>query len=320
MTLTCPTWAFGEETLLFGDEHESSVQVGPAVDLQQEATEDILAVTVGMFSWLIEWAGRTGPGALPVEGTASIDVTSVPIVSHSELEVLLVPTYMVSVPELDPWGNAYEFRLALPPVGLAVVAMRTAGSDGVFEGTVYQGGNVASPSEDLVMFQGSQVRRYIAPGQEQLVTTGDLHSVGVAIFSWIIDQTTEPGLGAAMTERGLGATSIDLSRFVPISQDDLEALLVPWFIPWVPEVDAWGNPYEYWLDQTPQGLHNTAIRSLGSDGIASGNTYPIGTFPASADHNDVVWANGVLVHYPDGELFVDGFEAGNTTAWSSTVP
>jgi len=138
-----------------------------------------------------------------------------------------------------------------------------------------------------------------------------MHGTGTAMLSWVIDQV-------ALGGGSLGGGPVDLSAFTPIGAAELAGLLVPTYATCVPQLDAWGFPYDYWLDTADLlGPELLAIRSRGSDGVASGDVYLPGTFPATEYHQDIVWADLAWVRSPDLGLvvFVDGFEDGDTCGW-----
>jgi hypothetical protein len=129
----------------------------------EEAVADLRNVGTGMWVWYkdttIEPRDRSGDETAP--NTAAFDVSKVPIISHAALERLLVPRYLRALPETDPWGHAYEFRLDTEdPGGAHVMAVRSAGADGEFSGDVYEVGDFppAETAQDLVWADGYFVR------------------------------------------------------------------------------------------------------------------------------------------------------------------
>lgn len=120
-------------------------------------------------------------------------------------------------------------------------------------------------------------------------TVEEMKLVGNALFAWVTDQV---GAGAA-------GQSVSLYLYRRITTADLEQLLVPNYLPELPRHDAWGHPYEYFLD--PENLLREnlfAIRSPGRDGVFSGKEYSHGTFPASQYDEDLVWTDGFWLRWP----------------------
>lgn len=85
---------------------------------------------------------------------------------------------------------------------------------------------------------------------------------------------------------------------------DLKSMLTPTYIKMVPELDAWGTPFQMYSDQ-PLGSATKkanvyAIISGGKDGIieADPTQGPFTNFDC-----DIVYSNGVFLSYPDGISF-----------------
>jgi hypothetical protein len=58
-----------------------------------------------------------------------------------------VPQYISCLPEFDPWGNAYDFRLDPDLLGAQVTAIRSAARDSTYEADVYPLG--AFPADEF---------------------------------------------------------------------------------------------------------------------------------------------------------------------------
>ncbi|HVS14195.1 MAG TPA: hypothetical protein VMV46_09740 [Thermoanaerobaculia bacterium] len=139
-------------------------------DAAQKATlQDLRNLGTGLMSWLTDEAAkapREEPAPGPSRETeaepdpqAPIDLTSIPVVTRSELEALLVPEYLPEIPELDGWGGAFEVRMHpdLPTLaGRPLLTIRSAGADGVFDADTYAPGPYppASATRDLVWVDG----------------------------------------------------------------------------------------------------------------------------------------------------------------------
>lgn len=286
----------------------------------RQTVSDVDAVGGAVLAWLSD---QLGLGRRAARGAGTVEVGDYPQVTAAELAAVLVPTYLAAVPELDGWGNPYDYRFdPTDPLAEQVALIRSAGADGSFEGSSYQVGDTATLAEDLVWADGHSVRR---PGRElidlrqrRVRAESEVRGTGIAVLNWLTDQ-----LGLIPPPvAGDGAT--DLLLFTPIAHADLEALLVPVYLRTLPAVDPWGFAYDYWLDEAhllePELV---AIRSRGRDGSAEGTTYLPGTFAATAFDRDTVWAEGVLVQGPAdlAELvFADGFEAGDLRFWSALAP
>jgi prepilin-type N-terminal cleavage/methylation domain-containing protein len=138
-------------------------------------------------------------------------------------------------------------------------------------------GSAPEPSDDLA---------------HQKRTVADIRNTGTAMFSWLTDQ-----VGAAAA--GQLATHVDLRDYPEISKADLTTILVPQYLQSLPELDAWGNSYEYHLDvANPLAKSVMAIRSRGRDGVAEGDDYTITSFVPSDYDEDIFWADGFFVRWP----------------------
>ena len=150
----------------------------------------------------------------------------------------------------------------------------------------------------------------------QLRTAQGITVIAEAVFEWVVGQTGPP-LSAP-----LAIGTIDLSTYEPIAAADLRALLAP-YLPRVPDNDPWGHPFDYYLDTDPPFEPPFfAVRSRGRDGVAEGDVYPVGSFPAIEFHRDMVYADG-NARFPDSFdelIFVDDFETGDARFWSAWSP
>lgn len=271
---------------------------------------------------MLIWSFFQGAGQPPALAQ-TIDVSTVPTISRSTLEALLVPDFIDAIPELDPWGNPYEYRLDSAWSGGpdSFGGARSAGADGVFAGTVYAVGDNVTPSEDLVRWDGELVRRlgppFVPRTDAQARTAQEMTVVLEGIWQWLFVQTGQPPLA----RRPPG--TVDLGLYQPISAADLRVLLAP-HLPRVPDLDPFGQPFDYYLDIVPPYEEPlVAVRSRGRDGVAEGDVYPIGTFPEGDLDRDMVHADLIEVQFPDSFdslIFVDDFESGDSRFWSAWSP
>ena len=90
-----------------------------------------------------------------------VDLDNIPVISTAELRKILVPKYIQSIPEQDPWGHPYEYRLnTSDPNAPQVMALRTAGRDGEFSSTSSDIGGfpVSRAGEDIAWMDGYFIR------------------------------------------------------------------------------------------------------------------------------------------------------------------
>lgn len=130
-----------------------------AATAEAGAMQDLRNVGTAMWSWYMDQAPRrhkTGKAPVP----AAENVAKVPVITRAALEKLLVPRYIKAIPENDPWGHAYEYRLSQDPDAEEAMAIRSAGVGGAFTGDVYHVGAIApaDTARNLVWKDGYFVR------------------------------------------------------------------------------------------------------------------------------------------------------------------
>ena len=132
---------------------------------------------------------------------------------------------------------------------------------------------------------------------KQKRTVADERNTGTAMFSWLTDQ-----VGAAAAGQTASATSVNLASGYGGSKNvtDLNALLVPQYLQAVPQKDGWKRDYTYWLKTGTSVLDPTvmAIRSGGRDTITA-DTYTVTPFDPTDYDQDIVWADGFFVRWPE---------------------
>lgn len=159
-------------------------------------------------------------------------------------------------------------------------------------------------------------------------TVADVRTTGTAMFSWLTDEVSvapddqsrprtlvtlvnfDPNKHNARRARSAGfhmasasaeqnsTAVINVDDYKQISPEELTKKLVPRYIAQVPVMDAWGHPYEYFVNDNMRSNKVLLIRSAGKDGVYSGSTYTIGTFERANVDEDVVWADGFFVRSP----------------------
>jgi hypothetical protein len=132
-------------------------------------------------------------------------------------------------------------------------------------------------------------------------TIKDIRNVGTAMFAWYKDEMA-PKASAAGQKAPADPKSADIGAVPVISREELTKILVPKYLPSIPEKDGWGNPYELHLNTTdPNALQVMGLRSAGRDGRFSGDLYVIGPFdPADADQ-DIPWMDGFFIRWPEAK-------------------
>jgi len=129
---------------------------------------------------------------------------------------------------------------------------------------------------------------------KQKRTVADVRNTGTAMFSWLTDQ-----VGAASA--GATATNVDLAQYTTISRANLKKELVSTYLQEVPGLDAWKNPYDYYLNTAnPLAPRVMAIRSYGRNTTPEGTSYTVTNFDPTDYDQDIVWADGFMVRWPEG--------------------
>ncbi len=127
---------------------------------------------------------------------------------------------------------------------------------------------------------------------KQKRTVADMRITGTAMFSWLSDQVGASAAGANST--------IDLGTYKAVDLTALRSALVPQYIEHVPERDGWRFDYTYWLNITSaaQSQHVMAIGSGGRDKSTVAGKYTSGSFDPTDYDQDIVWADGFFVRWP----------------------
>ncbi len=124
--------------------------------------------------------------------------------------------------------------------------------------------------------------------QTSAVTTAN--NIGNACNNWVLAS----GGSASLTN------PVECLADYPqqMTREEVAVVLTPTFIKYIPEFDPWGNPWEYNFAGTVIGPKVFCLRSPGRDGVFDTDTYTIGPFVATDFDQDVVWADGSLVRWP----------------------
>jgi uncharacterized protein len=148
-------------------------------------------------------------------------------------------------------------------------------------------------AELMEMLEQARVERGLAPIADEAAqkrTVADIRNTGTAMFSWLTDQ-----VGAAAA----GQSQVDMDQYDVLSREELQAVLLPMYLQMVPETDGWGNPYQYYLNvANPMAEQVMGIRSPGRDGRFSADSYTVTSFDPSEFDEDIVWADGFFVRWP----------------------
>jgi type II secretory pathway pseudopilin PulG len=123
-------------------------------------------------------------------------------------------------------------------------------------------------------------------------TMSSIRSIATAWESRATDFNTY-AVGVKRPDWPAPADKFTWSHMHRLRSADLERALSPTYLKTFPHLDGWGTPFEFMT-----GDQNYAIRSLGSDRRADGDTYQSGAM--SDLSRDFVYANGSFVTYIAG--------------------
>lgn len=129
---------------------------------------------------------------------------------------------------------------------------------------------------------------------KQKRTIADMRITGTALFSWLTDE-----VGAAAA--GQVNSNVDLASYgTQKSMAVMESILVPTYLQVVPPRDGWKFTYEYYVKtEDVHARQVMLIRSRGRDNVASSTgSYTVTSFDPTDYDQDVVWADGFMVRWP----------------------
>ena len=129
---------------------------------------------------------------------------------------------------------------------------------------------------------------------KQKRTVADIRNTGTAMFSWLTDQVGAAAAGASASDVNLGSYGSEVNGAA------VGSVLVPQYMQEVPNVDGWKEPYNYYLKTaTPLDPQVMAIRSKGRNRTNDGGpSYSVTSFDPTDYNQDIVWADGFFVRWP----------------------
>ena len=118
--------------------------------------------------------------------------------------------------------------------------------------------------------------------------------VGTAMMQWLTDQVGAAAAGASINE-------VDIASYgTALTSQQLAKELVPQYIETIPERDSWKRPYDYYLkiEDFAGADQVMAVRSAGLGGAYEGDVYTPGAFDPTDYSQDILWADGLFVRWP----------------------
>ncbi|HKV06643.1 MAG TPA: DUF2059 domain-containing protein [Thermoanaerobaculia bacterium] len=216
------------------------------------------------------------------------------IFAAGDLESEMVALYMNAFSEKEIRELSAFYRTPVGQKALAVMPelMKQAADLGLRRVKEH-----ALELEDMIAQAKREREGSASPGTRQKRTISDIRNTGTAMFSWLTDQVGAAAAGQSQTEKK--TPPVDLENYPPISHEELEKILVPDYLQELPKTDGWGHPYEYYLNvKDPMAQQVMMIRSPGKDGKFSDGPYSVGAFEPADFDEDIVWADGFFVRWP----------------------
>jgi hypothetical protein len=196
-----------------------------------------------------------------------------------------------SASELDyrDGETRYRGRYSLDGDRLRVV-LRVDGTETVHYFTLDAQGLVGEDETTLLAVDPGSAFEVVDHRRAQRETMAAMRTVGTALVAWFTDQV---GTGAA-------GASVVVGDYPPVGAGDVETLLVPDYLKFLPPDDGWGHPFEYRLAvDDPLAPRAILIRSPGADGRFDGDAYEIGAYDPRLFDRDLVWGDGYFMSWPE---------------------
>lgn len=129
---------------------------------------------------------------------------------------------------------------------------------------------------------------------KQKRTVSDQKVIGTAMMNWLAEQASAAAAGMP--------AALDVADYTGTRDIDLiRSELTPMAIQDIPERDAWKKDYLLILDiADPNREQVMLVGSGGRDNSDVDGTYNYGSFNPTDFDQDIIWADGFFVHWPEG--------------------
>ena len=132
---------------------------------------------------------------------------------------------------------------------------------------------------------------------QMLRTVADIRNTGTAFMTWMAERPVDPTTGSTEPVKVR-----DIRDFEPVTHEQVFAWLHPtedfFYMLEVPELDAWDNPYEFYVAGPADAPLSLMMRSAGCDGEFEAELYEVGPFLSTDYGRDLVWTDGYFVRWP----------------------
>jgi general secretion pathway protein G len=129
---------------------------------------------------------------------------------------------------------------------------------------------------------------------KQKRTEADMRNMGTAMFAWLTDQAGAAAAGSATSD-------VNLGNFTVQTQAAVVGVLVSQYIQSIPTQDGWKHNYSFYMNTVNPlgGVGILGLLSYGRNGSNDGGpTYSVTGFDPTDYDQDLVWADGYWVRWP----------------------
>jgi hypothetical protein len=96
---------------------------------------NVNSIGKAMMNWMTDQAGAAAAGAA---ATDVVDMDNFENVSHEQLDAIMVPVYLSTIPKSDGWGSDLDYYLKIVNFNEEnALAIRSPGKGGFWDGDAY---------------------------------------------------------------------------------------------------------------------------------------------------------------------------------------
>ena len=102
---------------------------------QRKTMANVNSIGKAMMNWMTDQAGAAAAGAA---ATDVVDMDNFENVSHEQLDAIMVPVYLSTIPKSDGWGSDLDYYLKIVNFNEEnALAIRSPGKGGFWDGDAY---------------------------------------------------------------------------------------------------------------------------------------------------------------------------------------
>lgn len=127
-------------------------------DPLRASVQSLREVGVALWNWYHDEHASAKIALAP--DLERVDLAAIPVLPLEDVAALLVPKYLTNLPRTDGWGNPLEIRVYRGERTAGVLAVRSAGADGLLQASCCEVGpfDSSDAAADLVWVDGVFVR------------------------------------------------------------------------------------------------------------------------------------------------------------------